>query len=206
MGQTTQLLKRLFSEEWKTLLLVNILFSAFSLPLVTAGPALLAMTGVLTRRADDRGSVSCWTDFWAVFKEKFWRGVQMEAAAAVYLAVILWSVSVAGRMEGAGREALKLFVLLSVSLAAGASVYLVPLLADSTIPFAACLCNAVLLAFARLPRTLLAVTGVYGLLAVFVLLYPVSVLPYAMFVLAAATALAVALVWPAILELIFAEE
>ena len=59
MGQTTELLKRLFLEEWKALLLANLLFTAFSLPLLTVGPALLAMNGVLTRRADDRGNSSC---------------------------------------------------------------------------------------------------------------------------------------------------
>ena len=42
MGQTTELLKRLFLEEWKALLLANLLFTAFSLPLLTVGPALLA--------------------------------------------------------------------------------------------------------------------------------------------------------------------
>ncbi len=206
MEETTQLLKRFFTEEWKTLLLANILFTAFSLPVVTAGPALLAMNGVLTRRADGRGSSSCWEDFWSGFKAKFWRGIQLEAIAAMYLLAILWSVSVADQMEGAARTAMGLFTALSLFLAAAASVYWIPLLADSTIPFFQALWNAVLLAFARLPRTLLAILAVYGLLCVFVMLYPISVLPYAMLLLAVAAALSVALVWPAINELIFPED
>ena len=106
MGQTTELLKRLFLEEWKALLLANLLFTAFSLPLLTVGPALLAMNGVLTRRADDRGNSSCWVDFWYVFKAKFWRGIQLEAVVGLYLLIILWSASVAGQLDGAGRTML----------------------------------------------------------------------------------------------------
>lgn len=189
MGQTTELLKRLFLEEWKALLLANLLFTAFSLPLLTVGPALLAMNGVLTRRADDRGNSSCWVDFWYVFKAKFWRGIQLEAVVGLYLLIILWSASVAGQLDGAGRTMLWLFISLSLFLAAMTGVYLVPLLS-----------------FARLPRTLLAMGAVYGSLCVFLLLYPISVLPWAMLLLAAAAALSVALVWPAINELIFPQE
>ena len=206
MGQTTELLKRLFLEEWKALLLANLLFTAFSLPLLTVGPALLAMNGVLTRRADDRGHSSCWVDFWYVFKAKFWRGIQLEAVVGLYLLIILWSASVAGQLDGAGRTMLWLFISLSLFLAAMTGVYLVPLLADSSIPFFSALWDAALLSFARLPRTLLAMGAVYGSLCVFLLLYPISVLPWAMLLLAAAAALSVALVWPAINELIFPQE
>ena len=159
MGQTTELLKRLFLEEWKALLLANLLFTAFSLPLLTVGPALLAMNGVLTRRADDRGNSSCWVDFWYVFKAKFWRGIQLEAVVGLYLLIILWSASVAGQLDGAGRTMLWLFISLSLFLAAMTGVYLVPLLADSSIPFFSALWDAALLSFARLPRTLLAMGG-----------------------------------------------
>lgn len=206
MGQITELLKRFFLEEWKTLLLANLLFTAFSLPLITVGPALLAMNGVLTRRADSRGSSSCWMDFWYVFKAKFWRGVQLEVTAGLYLLAILWSASVAGQLDGAGRTVLQLFIVLSLFLSAMAGVYLVPLLADSSLPFCSALWDAVLLSFARLPRTLLAAGAVYGSLYVFLLLYPISVLPWAMLLLAAAAALSIALVWPAIDELIFPQE
>ena len=138
MGQTTELLKRLFLEEWKALLLANLLFTAFSLPLLTVGPALLAMNGVLTRRADDRGNSSCWVDFWYVFKAKFWRGIQLEAVVGLYLLIILWSASVAGQLDGAGRTMLWLFISLSLFLAAMTGVYLVPLLADKhTVLFSA---------------------------------------------------------------------
>lgn len=206
MGQTTELLKRLFLEEWKTLLLANLLFTAFSLPLLTVGPALLAMNGVLTRRVDDRGNSSCWVDFWYVFKAKFWRGIQLEVTVGLYLLIILWSSSVAEQMEGVGGTILWLFMALSLFLAAMTGVYLVPLLADSSIPFFSALWDAVLLSFARLPRTLLAMGAVYGSLFVFLLLYPISVLPWAMLLLAAAAALSIALVWPAINELIFPQE
>ena len=99
-----------------------------------------------------------------------------------------------------------LFISLSLFLAAMTGVYLVPLLADSSIPFFSALWDAALLSFARLHRTLLAMGAVYGSLCVFLLLYPISVLPWAMLLLAAAAAISVALVWPAINELIFPQE
>lgn len=205
MHSTAELLKRFFCEEWKTLLLVNILAAVFSLPLITAGPALLAMNGVLIRLADGRCGISRWEEFWSVFKGKFWRGIQLEALAGLYLLAMLWSVALADNLEGTGRAAVWLFLSLSLFLAATASVYLVPLLADSRIPFFQALWDAVFLAAARLPRSILAAAAVYGLAYGFLLLYPISVLPYAMFAAAAAAAVSTAVVWPAIDKLIFSE-
>lgn len=205
MQSSVELLKRFFCEELKTLLLVNILTIAFSLPLVTAGPALLAMNGVLIRVADDRCGVSRWEEFWSVFKAKFWRGVLLEALAGLYLLAMLWSAALAGALEGAGRAAVWAFLSISLFLAATASVYLVPLLADSHIPFFQALWDSVFLAFARLPRSVLAAAAVYGLAYGFLLLYPISILPYGMFVAAAAAAVSIAVVWPAVDELIFPE-
>ena len=203
MEQTIARLKRLFLEEWKTLLMVNVLFTIASLPILTVGPALLAMNGVLTRVADDRSGCACWAEFWNVFKAKFWRGIQLEVIGGAYLFTVLWSGAVAQRLDTAGQTAMWLCLSLSVFLAAMVSVYLVPLLADSDLPFFRCLWNGVLLSFVRLPRTLLAMAAVYGLLYLFVLLYPVSVLPYAMLVLAVAAAISTAVVWPAVNALIF---
>lgn len=206
MRRSLYLLKRLFVEEWSTLLVVNLLAVLVSLPLVTIGPALLAMNGVLTRLVDDRFAGSTKDVFLSVFKQKFWRGIQLEAAAVVYILAMLWCVAVADKLEGMGQTLMNGTLWISLFLAAITSVHLVPLLSDSDTPFFQALWDSLLLAFARLPQTILAAVCVYGLLYGFWLLYPISIVPYAMIVLAAAAALSTAFTWPSIDELIFAEQ
>lgn len=205
MRRSLYLLKRLFLEEWSTLLVVNIMAVLLSLPLVTIGPALLAMNGVLTRLADDRFAGSTKDVFLSVFKEKFWRGIQLEALVFLYALPMLWCVAVADTLEGTSQMLLNGTLWVSLFLAAITSVYLVPLLCDSDSPFFKALWDSLLLAFARLPQSILAAVCVYGLMYGFWLLYPISILFYAMIVLAAAAALSIAFTWPVIDELIFAE-
>lgn len=205
MRRSLSLLKRLILEEWSTLLVVNLLAVLLSLPLVTIGPALLAMNGVLTRLVDDRFAGSTKDVFLTVFKEKIWRGIQLEIVAVLYVLAMLWCIAVADVLEGMGQMLLNGTLWISLFLAAITSVYLVPLLCDSDTPFFRALWNSLLLAFARLPQSILAVVCVYGLMFGFWLLYPISILPYAMIVLAAAAALSIAFTWPVIDELIFTE-
>lgn len=47
-------LKRLFGEEFNNLLLLNLLTVGLCIPVVTAGPAILAMKGTLVKILDDR--------------------------------------------------------------------------------------------------------------------------------------------------------
>ena len=204
MGESVQMLRRLFGEEWKSLMVLSVAAAVCSLPLVTAGPALLAMNGALTRLADDRCRGGVLGEFWAVFRAKFLRGLALEGLAALYLLAMAYSAALADAVEGGG--VVRVLLFLSLSLAAMVSVYWVPLLADTTIPFFPALWDAVCLALACLPRTLLAAGAVCGLMGVFVLLYPITVLVYVLFLLAAAAAVSVSIVWPAIDTLLLSGE
>lgn len=206
MGDTIAILKRLFMEEWKTLMVVNLLTAVCSLPLFTIGPAILAMNGVLTRVADDRCGISRVDEFKSVFKAKFWRGLQLEILTALFLLMLIWGVALADVLEGPRQTVLMVCIFASLGLAAMTSVYFIPLLCDSKIPFFQALWNSVFLALGYLPRTLLAVVGGYGILIVFILLLPVSFPLLLAFAVAAAAACSIAVTWPAIDTTVFEEE
>ena len=173
-------------------------------PLVTAGPAVLALNGVLVRLADGRGESGRLAMFWSVFRARFRRGLVLEGVAGLYLLTLMFSLALADHLEqGAGL--VRTAVFLSASLAAMVSVYWVILLCDSDIPVFTALWNAVCLAMACLPRSLLSAAAVWGMTLLFILLYPISVLIYTLFLLAAAAAVPAAIVWPAVDTLILSQ-
>lgn len=73
-------LKRLFGEEFNNLLLLNLLTVGLCIPVVTAGPAILAMKGTLVKILDDRCDLRRIHEFWGLFKKKFWKGLLFEGA------------------------------------------------------------------------------------------------------------------------------
>lgn len=206
MQKTISILKRLFSEEWKTLLEINLMATVFSLLVITAGPALLAMHGVLIRLADDRCDGSRRAEFWALFKSKFLYGVLLEVIAAVYGFAMLWCLALADRLEGAQQMVLRMLIFVSLFLAAGTGAFFIPLLSGATMRFSSAFWNALRLAFGCFPRTLLSLVTTGAVVLFGAALFPVSIVPLALFVVAAGTAASVAVVWPAIDELIPWEE
>lgn len=206
MQRTISILKRLFSEEWKTLLEINVMAAVLALPVITAGPALLAMYGVLVRLADDRCDGSRRAEFWTLFKAKFLHGVLVEVIAAAYGFAMFWCLAVAGQLSGAQQLVLRVLSFLSLFLAAGTGAFLIPLLGGAKMRFSAAFWNALRLAFGCLPRTLLSLVATGAVILFGAALFPMSVVPLAVFVVAAGAAVSVAVVWPAIDELIPWEE
>ena len=77
-------LKRLFGEEFNNLLLLNLLTVGLCIPVVTAGPAILAMKGTLVKILDDRCDLRRIHEFWGLFKKKFWKGLLFEVLFILY--------------------------------------------------------------------------------------------------------------------------
>ena len=132
MRDTVLTLKRLFGEEWKNLMLLSIAAAVFSLPLITIGPSLLALHGVLMRIMDGTCDLDRFREFRSLFRACFWRGLMLEAAAAGYLLVMFWCVALQDAM-GSGKAALQTALWVSLFLAGGVAVYLIPLLADKSL-------------------------------------------------------------------------
>ena len=97
-------LKRLFGEEFNNLLLLNLLTVGLCIPVVTAGPAILAMKGTLVKILDDRCDLRRIHEFWGLFKKKFWKGLLFEVLFILYGMMLLWCKSLADNVGGsAGR-------------------------------------------------------------------------------------------------------
>lgn len=201
MRDTMTILKRLFGEEWKNLMLLSAAAAAVSLPVFTIGPAVLALHGVLTRVVDGRCDIDRFREFRSLLKAKFRRGLLLEGVGTLYLMMVLWCVGIRDIVRSGG-VVLEAALYASLFLAVGVGVHWVPLLADTTIPPIQALWDAVRLAFLRLPQTVLAVTALAGFVLLFVLLYPISTLVYLLLGLGAMAAVTVALVWPGVNSLL----
>lgn len=205
MRDTVLTLKRLFGEEWKNLMLLSMAAAAFSLPLITVGPSLLALHGVLMRIMDGSCDLDRFREFRSLFRSCFWRGLLLEVAATVYLLVIFWCAALQDVM-GNGKPVLQTALWVSLFLAGGVAVHLIPLLADTSLPVLHALRGAMSLAAFCLPQTVMATLALYGGIFLFVLLYPVSFLLYLLFGLGAMAAVTVSMVWPGANELLYSEE
>lgn len=173
----TSIIKRLFGEELGTLLILNLMTVACSLPVITLVPAVTALWGVLIRILSGRCDLDRKKAYWSLFKANLRRGILVELLLAAYGLLLLWCFSLADKL-GDSAMVLRIAALAVSFLAAAVSVWLLLLLASSrSMPLPDALWNAVCLALGRLPRSLLAVLSTYGLSYCVFLLYPVSLLP-----------------------------
>ena len=156
-------IKRLFREEFNNLLFLNLLTAALCLPVVTIGPALLALTGTLVKIADDRCHISRIREFWGLFKSKFWHGVLFELLLAAYAFVLLWSQSLALELSD-GSDFVLILTFMFTVLAAAVSVSVAAILASVRAPFGQSLWYGLLMALGRFPRAGLCALCVYGML------------------------------------------
>ena len=194
-------IKRLFREEFNSLLFLNLIVAALCIPVVTIGPALLALTGTLVKIADDRCDLNRIKEFWGLFKSKFWHGVLLELLVAGYAFVLLWSQSLALELSD-GSDFVLILTLLFTILAATVSVSTATILASIRAPFGECLWNGLLMALGRFPRVLLSALCVYGMLYVGILLYPISLVPVIAIMISVTAVLNLACIWPALDELV----
>lgn len=146
-------LKRLFGEEFNNLLLLNLLTVGLCIPVVTAGPAILAMKGTLVKILDDRCDLRRIHEFWGLFKKKFWKGLLFEVLFILYGMMLLWCKSLADNVGGSAGRPLLYAAALGGLLACIVSVCAVTILASVQMPFSQAMWNALCLAIGRLPRS-----------------------------------------------------
>lgn len=194
-------IKRLFGEEFNTLLFLNLIVMLLCLPVVTIGPALLALTGTLVKIVDDRSQINRVKEFWSLFKSKFWKGILFELLLVGYAFLLLWSQSLALQLND-GKDFVLLLTLLFSILAAAVSVSTATILASVKASFGQCLWNGLLLAVGRFPRVALSALCVYGMLYVAFLLYPISLVPMMIIMISVTAVLSLACIWPALDELV----
>lgn len=194
-------IKRLFGEEFNNLLFLNLLVTLLCIPVITIGPALLALTGTLVKILDDRCQLNRVKEFWSLFKSKFLAGVIFEILLAAYAFMLLWSQSLALQLEE-GKDFVLVLTFLFTVLAAMVSVSTGTILASVKAPFGQCLWNGLILAVGRFPRVALSALCVYGMLYVGFLLYPISMVPLMIIMISTTAVLSLACIWPALDELV----
>lgn len=188
-------LKRLFGEEFNNLLFMNLITAVLCVPIITAGPALLALMGTLIKIVDNRCQLSRLKEYKAMFKKKFWKGVVFEAVVIVYGGAILWCLSVAERLGEAG-EILRVVALAVSFFAAMVSVPVAMILSGVEMPFLDAFWNGVCLALGRFPRAVLSAFFVYTAILAGVLFYPVSLVFFIVILISTIAVCALAILWP----------
>ncbi len=197
-------IKRLFSEEFNTLFFLNLLVAALCLPIVTIGPALLAMTGTLVKILDNRCGLNRVKEFWHLFRTKFWQGILLEALVVAYAAILLMSQTLSLQLGEFSDVLLVLVLILSV-VAAMVSVCLCVILASVKIPFGQALWNSILMALGRFPRVFASTLCAYGVAYLGILFYPDSLFPLAIILISATAAVSLSCIWPDLNELVLSQ-
>lgn len=194
-------IKRLFGEEFNTLLFLNLLTAALMLPVVTIGPALLALNGTLIKILDNTCDIHRVQEYWRLFKKKFWKGILFELVLGAYGLMILWCISLAGQLGERGLVLWAVSVLMAF-LAALSGVCICQIMASVEMLFTAALWNGVCMALGRFPHAFLAALSTYGILFLCYLIYPVSILPLAVLLLSVMAALSVSALFDTLDELV----
>lgn len=136
---------------------LNILTLVFSIPCITAGAAVTAMYSVLLRLArNEEGHIT--RNFFSAFRENFKNATKIWIVVAAVIAFYIYDICLlrSGIMDGyAGLKlAVEVGIGLSMLLAMMILNYLFPLLARYENSIRQSIINAVLLAFAYLPRSI----------------------------------------------------
>lgn len=189
-------IKRLFTEEFNNLLFMNLLTALLCLPVITIGPALMALNGTLIKILDDRCPVDVLREYRKTFRDKFFVGIVYELLFAAYVFLLLWAQSLGVALGENGEFVLVLTAVVGIA-AAMVSVTTLQIAAGVRQPFTHSLWNGILLAMGRFPQTLLSTLCVYGMAALGYALYPISLVPVIVIMISATAVLSIGCLWPA---------
>ncbi len=192
-----RLLLAILGREWRTLILLNLLFCAASLPVVTIPAALCTMQHVTIKMVQDE-PVLLWPDFRAAFAAAFRRGTLWGWGYLILALASVFCVYFYGRMVAYSALFLLPFsvaaVLLVLLLLTG--VYYFPLLIRSDMRGRSLIKNALLMATAYAPHAFAAVLAA-GTLAVVCDLFFLLAWPFVLLILFSLQALLCSLAaWP----------
>ena len=192
-------LKRTFGEEFDSLIILNIITCALCATVVCAGPAVLALTGLIIRINDDRADRNRIKEFFSIFRKKFVNGLIYEIVLAAYVAVLVFSQSLGFRMQESNPAAFRIvetFVILGFFMAAVVSVCTSIVLSAWETSFGTGLWNGICLAFGKLPRAFLSALVVYGFLyLLYPVFWPISAVFYVFMMISLTCVFKVAFMW-----------
>ncbi|MBQ6672201.1 MAG: DUF624 domain-containing protein [Spirochaetales bacterium] len=199
-------LKRTLGEEMDSLIILNLITCGLCLTVVCAGPAVLALTGLIIKINDDRADKSRIREYFALFKKKFVNGLIYEIVLAAYVAVLIASQTLGLRLETSSPAVsmvVQTLVILGFFIAAIVSVCTSIVLSAWETPFGTGLWNGICLAFGKLPRAFLSALVVYGFLyLLYPVFWPVSAVFYIFIMISLTCVMKVAFMWAPVCTLL----
>lgn len=191
----------ILGREFWALLLVNVIYVLFCLPIITIGPATAALYRVTVTMVRDK-NVYAWKDFWEAFKSNWKQGLIFGIPFVLFLLAAVW-MNLMGLIQGVG----SLLVVAAVWTMIGLSVfcYVFALISNVALPAWPLLKDAVFLMVLGKIRTLAAALVIYAVNMAMLLYWPLS-FPVALLLgFAFPTLFSSFMVWPVIQKYVIQE-
>lgn len=137
------------------LFIANLLFIICCLPVVTVGASFAALNKVVKDVVSDKGDAAVFKPFFRALRENFKQATVIWLIMAIVLAVAVWSVLLSAVMGDAVASLSQTVFEIVAIIVLTVAMYVFPLIVRFQNTLGRHLCNAVILAIANLPRTVL---------------------------------------------------
>lgn len=191
----------IFAIEHRSLFLMSLIFTLFSLPVVTIPAAIAAMTRISVHMVDDEPRF-LWHDYVKAFKENFWRATLL--GWIIFIAMAVMAVSIIIYREGFAENKLLIIpagILLMVEIVFNQMLfYAYPMLVRTDLKLRAIFKNSFLLLFIKgngLKNVLMTVFEV-AMILLGLVFYPYTLAIFPLFGFGLLSVYATYTAWPAI--------
>lgn len=174
-----------FRKFWN-LIVLNLLYIAFCIPIVTIGPATAAMTKILRNYAREEHAF-IWYDFWETFKKNFWTGlvvgvINSVAVVIIYFDYVIYMQMLSNSQTSSTFTSISLAVLLLiVTTLLFMNYYIYVLMVTFKLKFTQLIKNSFIFAWAGFFRNLL-ITIIIGIITLICLVTILGQSPASFFV------------------------
>lgn len=162
-----RLFLRICLMEWKNLILLNLLFILFCLPVLTIGPATAAMAKITLSMVEDH-PVDLWYDFRNAFRDSLTQGIPAGFLTGAFIAAISFSAYyyLTHLQQGLWMYFLFAVTLVILFVALLACIYVYPQVAALSLPLKSVFKNSILLALLGLKHSAPALISILAALSV----------------------------------------
>ncbi len=202
------LFMEIFTREWAGLWALNIVFILCCAPIITIGPAMIAMSRVTMTMVRDK-NVYPVRDFFAAFKENFKKGLIIGIPTTALIAIAMYMMFQFMFLLMAPKTSFVsiAFIIIWFFVTFGIITFLYPMVANMELSIRACLKNSLLLFIVGGLRSVAAIAIQFAIIFLSMYYFPISliVLLFAG-VLSLSSLLQSFWVWPVLVKYVVKEE
>ncbi len=171
------LFMEIFTREWAGLWVLNFVFILCCLPIITIGPAMIAMSRVTMTMVRDK-NVYPIRDFFEAFKENFKKGLIIGIPTTALIAIAMYMMFQFTFLLMAPKKSLVsiVFIIIWFFVTFGIITFLYPMVANMELPIKACLKNALLLFIVGGLRSVAAVAIQFAIIFLSMYYFPISLI------------------------------